>query len=254
MIESKYARKRLEVITVYKIAICDDDAEFRGLLEKQVKKAFLDRETEVIIRSYDDIASLNRSVESGGGYDLLFLDILFDDGNGMEYAKKLRKSGIDSDIIFITIAGDYAIESYDVDPLYYILKPLKSDRLEVAMNRFFENRMPVNVSFDTSNGIIRVKIDEILYFEIYGHKIVIHKSDGTESAFHGSLKDIESQLPRTFFVRPHRSYIVNMNYITEIMRFDIKISNGEYIPISKAQYNRIQLKFLNFLDGKDLYI
>lgn len=101
--------------------------------------------------------------------------------------------------------------------------------------------------------MIKIPLNEIIYFEIYGHRIVIHKNDGSETVIHGSLKDLETQLPQAAFVRPHRSYIVNMSYITEITRFDIYIADGGIIPISKARFNKVQLRFLGFLEKKDMF-
>ncbi len=236
-----------------KIAICDDDAEFCSNTAKCVRSFFSDVETDCIIRSFNDVSALDDSIKSGTEYDLLLLDIFFDDENGMSYAKEFRRNNQNTDIIFITTAKEYAIESFDVDPIYYILKPLGSDKLEEALNRYMKKHMMDNVCFTSSNGLIKVKLNEILYFEIYGHRIAIHKSNGTEVVLHGTLSEIENQLPRAPFVRPHRSYLVNMNYITEILRFDILLSNGEVIPISKSQFNRVQLRFLEFLDKKDIF-
>lgn len=94
-----------------KIAVCDDDAEFCDTLVKHVRDFFTDHETECLVRSFNDVASLKQSIESGTDYNLLILDILFDDGNGMSCAKELRKNGRTSDIIFMTTSKEYAIES-----------------------------------------------------------------------------------------------------------------------------------------------
>ncbi len=236
-----------------KIAICDDDAEFCSNASEFVRGFFSDVETDCIIRSFNDVSALDSSIKSGTEYDLLLLDIFFDNENGMSYAKEFRRNNQNTDIIFITTAKEYAIESFDVDPIYYILKPLDSDKLEEALNRYMKKHMMDNVCFTSSNGVIKVKLNEILYFEIYGHRIALHKINGTEVVLHGTLSEIENQLPRALFVRPHRSYLVNMNYITEIMRFDMLLSNGEVIPISKPQFNRVQLRFLEFLDKKDIF-
>ncbi len=239
---------------MYKIAICDDDKNFCSTLEENILAFFAGNELECSLNSFYDLPSLNASIETGTEYDLIFLDILFDKDDGMSCAKRLRKQKRDFDIIFITTSKEYAVESFDVNPLYYILKPLDLSKLTFALNRFIDKTLPGSICVAASSGIIKLKLTEILYFEIYGHRIIVHKTDGTKSEFHGSLKDVEFKLPQTMFVRSHRSYIVNLNYVTKIARFDITVANGETIPISKVQYNNIQIKFLNFLDKKDLFI
>ncbi len=236
-----------------KIAICDDDAEFCDAAAKSVRGFFADMETDCLIQSFDCVSALDNSIKSGTEYDLLLLDILLDDGNGMNYAKELRKHNRNIDIIFITTAKEYAIESFDVDPLYYILKPLDSEKLVAGLGRYMKKHIKDNVCFTSSNGLIKLNLNDILYFEIYRHRIIIHKINGADVVLRGTLSEIETQLPRAPFVRPHRSYLVNMNYITEITRFDILISNGEIVPISKSRFNRVQLRFLGFLDKKDIF-
>ena len=239
---------------MYKIAVCDDDTDFCNILKDCVNDFFSTKEPECIVRTFCDVESLGRSIDSGFEYDLIFLDIIFDNANGLAYAKKLRERSGKPDIIFISTSKEYAIESYDVDPLYYILKPLDREKINAALERFLDKHMPHNLFFDTANGMIKIKISDIIYFEIYGHRVIINKADGSKTDFHGSLKDVETQLPQLLFVRPHRSYIVNMGFISEITRFDIKLTNGALIPISKAQFGTLQHKFLNYLDKKDLFI
>lgn len=242
------------MVGIFKLAICDDDVEFRRTLEKYVCDFFSDKESEYFVRTFDNPSLLAESIEGGFKYDLIFLDILFGDENGMFYAKELRGLDKKTEIIFITTTKEYAIESYDVDPLYYIMKPLDGEKLDAALERFIDKHMPRSFCFGAGNGMIKLHLDEILFFEVYGHRLTIHKTDGTKVCFHGSLKDIQSKLPNSDFIRPHRSYIVNMNFISEIARFDIKMSNGALVPISKALFGDIQHKFLNFLDEKDLFI
>ena len=236
---------------VYKLAICDDETELCASLEKFIHSFFDGREIDYSVKSFFDVRSLDASIKNGAEYDLVFLDIFFKDGNGISYAKNLRAQKSATEIIFITTSREYAIESYDVNPIYYILKPAAPDKLNAAMTRFLEKKAPNYICFNTVNGITKISLSAVLYF---GHHVIVHKSDGTEYSIRGTLKDIETQLPAAMFIRPHRSYLVNVEFISEIIRYMIKLTNGENIPVSKAAYNKIQYEFVEYLDRKDLYI
>ena len=239
---------------MYKLAICDDDTYFRNSLEKFLREFFSDKDAEYSIASFSEPSSFNASLNAGADYDLVFLDIMFENDNGINYAKYLRANHRELDIIFITTSKEYAIESFDVNPLYYILKPMEPQKLTAALERFLEKSAPIYICFNSLGSTIKIELSDILYFEIYGHRVIIHKTDGTLSDIRGTLKDIESQLPPATFIRPHRSYLVNFRFITEIAHYRLKIKNGETLPISKAMYNKIQFDFVDYLDKNDLFI
>ena len=238
--------------TVYKLAICDDDIDFAASLKSFLYGFFRDRETDCSVDVFDNVLTLDSAVDSGAEYDLVILDILFENGNGMDYAKRLRARKCKFDIIFISSCREYAIESYDADSLYYILKPANPEKLTAALNRFLQKHAPVYINLNTTRGLIKVDLSDILYFEIYGHRLSLCKRDGTNEELRSTLKEMEEKLPTEMFIRPHRSYLVNVNCITEIAHYNIKITNGEIIPISRAQYNKVQLEFLDYLDKTDI--
>ncbi len=238
---------------MYKLAVCDDDPNFCDSLESLLRIFFTDRALEYSVASFTDIKAFDASVRSGAKYDLVFLDIMFDSDNGINRAKKLRSLNYSFDIIFITVCKEYAVESFDVNPLYYILKPIEPEKLTAALSRFLEKKAPQYICFNSLRGIVKMNISDILYFEIYGHRVIIHKNEGSHSDFRGSLKDIESQIPQGLFIRPHRSYLVNVQCISEIMHYRLKLTNGEIIPISKALYNKTQLEFVDYLAHNGLF-
>lgn len=88
--------------------------------------------------------------------------------------------------------------------------------------------------------------------EIFGHEIIIHKTDGVKESCTGTLKELEVLLPAQTFVRPHRSYLVNLDHISEIARYQIRLSSGDTIPISKKLYKQIQNSFIDYADKKCL--
>lgn len=203
------------------------------------------------LSTFSNADCLRQSINQGERYALLFLDILLGDGNGLQFAKHLRKEKRSMDIIFISSSKDYAIESYDVSPLYYLLKPIQSEALESALDQFLNKTITQSICFTTSKrGLLHIYLADVKYFEIYGHEIIIHTKNGAAERCSGTLKNMEELLPSMSFIRPHRSYLVNLDQIREIFRYRIRLSSGELIPISKSLYNKVQNQFIEYASMK----
>ena len=208
---------------MYEIAVCDDDAVFSSEFKKELTKALDARKISCHLTFFEDTSSLMQAFRNGQRYSLIFLDI-------------------------------YAVESYDAAPLHYLLKPVSREKLETALERFLIKNTPRLLHFTTSKGHLSVPIADILFFEIYGHEIIIHKTDKTTEYFTGTLKELEHLLPPLSFVRPHRSYLVSLSHISEITRYRIRLSSGDLIPISKNLYQHTQDCFIDYADKRSLFV
>lgn len=235
---------------MYRIALCDDDSAFSAEFEVTVKKALEERDIPYELNLFSDAASLLAAMRQEGAFDLIFLDILLETANGIAFAKLLRKQDWNTDIIFVTSSRDYAIAGYDANPLNYLVKPVDPKKLSETLEAFIKKNRSQYICIQTPNRILHLRTLEILYFEIYSHQIIIHMTDGTKTSFMGTLKNIEEQLPPVTFLRPHRSYLVNMNHIVEITRYRLRLSSGEILPISKALYQKAQYGFIHYASQK----
>lgn len=232
---------------MYNIAICDDDSAFTALFSAQLTRTLEARGTDFRLTAFSDPDGLLRSIAEGHRYELLFLDILFaEKERGLRLAAALRQAGEGCDIIFMSTCSDFAVASFDVSPLYYLLKPVEDEKLRAALDRFLERNAPRLVHLNTSHGMIQVRLAEVVFFEIYSHEIIIHKADGTKETCMGTLKELELLLPSRSFVRPHRSYLVNLDRIHKIARYEIYLSSGETVPISKGLYQQVQRAFIDY--------
>jgi DNA-binding LytR/AlgR family response regulator len=177
--------------------------------------------------------------------DLLFLDIQMPGLSGMQLAKTLDKDG--PRVIFTTAFEQYAIESYKVDAIDYLLKPFGFDDFlnaaQKAKKKIIEHKNAQKaVITDSGNpGHIIVKSDyklrqiamnDILYIEgLKDYVKIYRKSDTKPIVTLLSMKNIEAALPAEQFMRVHRSFIVNLNEIQTIERGTI-IFGDLYIPVS----------------------
>ena len=236
---------------MYRIVLCDDDQIFAKTFKEQLKIVFSKYMLDYSFAYFSSIAELETSVPTEE-IDLLFLDILLGEDNGMNYARKLRKEKHLVNIIFITSSLDYAVDSYDVFPLYYLTKPLDPTRLETALLRALSSH-DCTIMFPGSHKTLVLETSSILYMEIYNHTVRIHKIDGSIETASGNLNDIEKKMPPLVFSRIHRSYLINIKYVRTIRPYYVLLSDHTKLPVARNRYASIQTNLLNQLNEKNLF-
>lgn len=150
---------------MYKIAICDDNTQFGTSLEKALTSRLQERNVGFELTVFQDPSELLAAFENDGTFHLIFLDILYEKhhANGIEIARKIRSLHTNTDIVFLSYSSDYALESYEVSPLHYIIKSPDMEKIEEALNRFFNKHSEQNFYIKTREGILS------LPHSLYGH-------------------------------------------------------------------------------------
>jgi DNA-binding LytR/AlgR family response regulator len=172
--------------------------------------------------------------------DLIFLDIQMPKMSGIDFLQKLKNPPI---IIICSAYGEYALQSYDLDVLDYLLKPVTFDRFTKAAikaKEYFElkqkGKSGLYLSDDhfyvkCNNKIEKINLPDLVYLEAMGNYVTIHTKD-RKFIVYLTLKGIEDYLPVEKFVRIHKSYLVPIGKIEYIDADEVKI--GETIlPISR---------------------
>jgi two-component system, LytTR family, response regulator len=177
--------------------------------------------------------------------DLIFLDIEMPDVSGINFAKAINKHRFA--IIFITAHSEYAVDSYEVEAVDYLLKPFDFTRFLVAVRKaeqVLQMQSSPNADYlfvNTGTDVRKLWLNEILYIESDGNYVTYHT--GTEEVIvRSSIKDTLRNLPR-IFVQIHRSYIVPLDKIVKIQNNhafvgSIKITIG-------ANFRRALMKRVN---------
>lgn len=182
--------------------------------------------------------------------DLLFLDIKMPQITGIDFLKALRNPPA---VIFTTAYREYALESYELDIVDYLLKPITFDRFFKATDRYLrisgpvKNKiiMPLQENFiyiKNGSKFNKVNIDSILYVESVKDYIIVHQKEGIKLNAKYKISDIEMELQDKSFLRIHRSFIINLKNITAFTAYDVEIGNLE-IPIG-ASYKEYVFKML----------
>lgn len=235
----------------YRIAVCDDDTAFAADFAARLGQVLDAKSVDGEITVFAAPDELRRAVADGQKFALLFLDVLFGETQqGLDLAAALRSAGCDADIVFMSVTPGYAAASFDAAPLHYLVKPVADEKLDAAIDRFLDKNTPYLLRFDTNRRYLQVHLDDVTYFEIFAREIVIHKVDGSKETCMGTLKELADRLPANTFVRPHRSYLVNLDHISEIVRYQIRVSSGQTIPVSQKLYAQVQRAVIDHADRR----
>lgn len=227
-----------------RVGLCDDLAEDRQLLLDLLNQRFRTRKEEYILTAYSSAESLLSAVEEDGAvFDLLFLDIYMEGISGIEAARRLRERDGTVSLIFITTSPDFALESYEVFAMGYLLKPPDGGNLDRILDRFFSERVPRAKNsllvLDPKKGT-RVPYRDIMWIESCGHVINVYRAGGPPLRFYTKLSELETELSsRENFLRCHQSCIVNLDYVQEVDS-DFVLTDGTIVPIRAKERRRMK--------------
>ena len=200
-----------------KIAFCDDDMEVLHQMNELLDRYRVERNEDITYAAFQSPFELLTEIEKGIRPDILFLDVVMPGQNGMDVAKEIRQYDTNMKIIFLTSSPEFAVESYSVGAYFYQLKPIWE-------GSFFR-----------------------LMDAVLGRKLLIHLENGAVLESAGSLDDLAGQLMQySNFFRPHRSFLVNMEYIQNISSRSIKMVNDAEIPIPHGKCSEIKNTYMEY--------
>jgi len=241
-----------------KTAIIIDDEE----LARELIKSYLKNFPNINIISecengYEGLKAINELKP-----DIVFLDIQMPKINGFEMLELLDSF---PEIIFITAYNQYAIKAFEMNAVDYLLKPFSNERfnqaVDKALNRIEKNSSKSFVkqlvthvdqnSKQINRIVVKVKknikvipVEKIIYIEAQDDYVMIYTEDG-KYLKPKTMKLFETVLDTSIFVRIHRSYIVNINFISQLELYAkesylVILNNGNKIKASKAGYQKLK--------------
>ena len=218
-----------------RIIACDDDRNMLQLIQQWTDEILKEQPHQFI--SYERGIDLLKEMEKYEGDEpqLVFMDINLKNDNGIGIAKELNKEYRNIAVIFISGYTEYFEDSFEADPIYFLIKPVKKDALEKAVDKALKRLSETKKKYLLVKGkeIRRIFYDDIYYAESEARKIKLY-CENEIIEYYEKMDRLEQQLD-TDFVRCHKSFLVNMKYIRCIDGKEITLLNGEKIPVSKKK-------------------
>ena len=235
---------------MFRIAICDDERQFR----KRIHDILIEYMNENdILYEIDEFESGKDFISLGinlAKYDIVFLDVNMDELDGMETAQKIRKVSNDVFIVFVTAFITCAPQGYSVGAIRYILKNNVNfpelifecmDAISLNMNYVAQKK-----KFNFNEGTKIVALERLLYIESRLHKLEFYIMEDKlkKYSIYGKLDELEKELQGNDFIRIHQSYLVNLQYIQDMKRYNAVLTDGGCLAVSKARYNESMEKWI----------
>lgn len=237
-------------MTQLQTLIVDDEKPAVELLAAYVAKV-----PELALAGTAHSAMAARTVLQEKHIDLLFLDIQMPDLTGLELLKMLRNPPT---TILTTAYSEFAIEGYELDVADYLLKPIEFERFYRAVAKVFQKQLPQTTASSslasddyffvkTDHQIVKVNFRDILFIESLREYVRIH-TPSERIVARLALQRLEELLPPERFIRIHRTYIVNIDFVQKIEGNLLHVGK-ERLPVSKGKRE----EFLKFIEGKGVW-
>lgn len=242
-----YGKGRIFMIEV---AFCDDEVSSLNEIRVLIDRYCADRNQEIVCTAFQSPLELLTEIEKGMRPNILFLDVIMPGENGINVAKEIRQYDKIVKIIFLSSSDEYAVESYTVGAYFYQIKPICEDKFFRLMDSVIsecENAQQSSLILRCKSGITRICLEKLEYCEVIGRTLVFHMENGKVLESSGSLDELCAKLVQhNNFMRPHRSFLVNMEYIQNISYKAIIMDDSAEIPIPHGKCSEIKNKYLEY--------
>ncbi len=218
-----------------KIAVCDDEQIILDTIVRRVEaefRAYHQMIEIVVFHSGEDFLDTFLKEKNRNAFDIVFLDIELRTANGIKIAEVIRKNGYTNFIVFVTSFVDYAVWGYKAGAFRYILK----SGMEYLLAECIREMVELLRLRTLKSDVLDVLLHDILYVESDNHKLIVHLTNGEKQRRYMTLNELEETLDFSDFCRIHQSYLVNMNYVELIKRYEVKMEKGITLPVSKSKY------------------
>lgn len=222
------------------------------IARKGMKRLISQRNELELVGSFESAEEGMRAIEEKD-VELAFLDIRMSGMSGMEMARRLPPKVM---VVFTTAFSEYAVESYDIEAIDYLVKPIDPDRFNRAVDKALaiERRRSAEIQLQAivnagkdfitikaDRRYVRIKYDDIRFIEGSRDVVIFHLAEENITT-RTTLKTIDDHLPPTKFIRVNKSFIANKDKITSFNSTDVFI--GQYEISIGPKYHEEVMKYL----------
>ena len=232
-------------------AICDDNidelANMAQLINLYRESKNFSCEYAIFPNGFELVSAL----EKGKRFDIYCLDIVMPGFTGIDVAKAILKLDKAAPIIFFTSSPEFALESYSVKAINYVLKPISKDKLFFTLDevreqiKAEENNDAIIVK--STEGIQKILISNLVFAEVIGRNVLYHLLSGKVIECTDSFASVcDNLIKYRYFIKTHRSYIVNMQYVDTVENHKVTLQTLSSVPIAQGKAREIKQQYLKY--------
>ena len=235
-----------------KIAICDDEKEFRDAAERMLKLYMEEKAVPYQVDIFNVPSELVDMTEKGTIYDIYLLDIYMPGVTGMSIATELRSRNVKSPVIFLTSSTDHALEAFGVDATHYLLKPYTKDNFYVGMDKAMQSitsHKDDSIVLKVDNEYRSISISKILYCEAEDKYQRLYLANGERLLVRITGTELYKQLSEfDCFYRCGRAHIVNLNHISKVSQNGAVFKDGVQLSLPRTVLAGLRKAFFDYFD------
>ena len=228
------------------IIIVDDDQAITEKLKQIISEWPEYYQHMISIRVENNLRNID--VATVVPYDLVILDVLIGEDNGIEFAKALREAGCVATIAFISDHSRFALDGYSAHAISYIMKPLDKQKIFSLLDETTKRIGDYNsktILFGSDRNIKFISTRSIIYISSFGRHVEV-KLPGKTEDFVTAISKVEAQLHGTSLIRCHKSYIINTDYVRGLSAGNLELEGvSEKIPIGRKYMEAVKRKLLS---------
>lgn len=233
------------------LAVCDDNIDELSNMVQLITQYRLAKNLNFEYAAFPNGFELISALEKGKRFDIYCLDIIMPGFTGIDVAKEIRTFDKAAPILFFTSSPEYALESYSVKAINYVLKPISKEKLFFTFDELLEQIKSEKdedaLIVKSNEGIQKILISNLTFVEVIGRNVLYHLHSGKVIECTEAFSSVcDKLLKYGCFVRTHRSYIVNMQYVDTIENHQIILQTLSSAPVAQGKVKEIRQQYLNY--------
>ena len=236
------------------LILCDDDNVFLDKLETRIRGMCQKHGIAVGMERYDSSKKMLEGLKDLDTVPVFLIDIDMPEVNGFEVASFLKKWNRECCIGFVSNKDELVFQAFAYHPFFFIRKTHLDEELEpqlLELQKKMEAKVP-KIELQTGRQTVEAALDTIWSVESEKNYLLFYREkDERGDAVRARMKiaEAEKELEPHGFVRTHKGYLVNMNYVYRLRENEILLLNGKHVPVSRSYLNQIRMKIMGAVMG-----
>lgn len=234
-----------------RIAFCEDNLDELSNLVQLINLYRVSKNLDCEYAAFSNGFDLVSVLEKGKRFDLYCLDIIMPGFTGIDVAREIRVFDKTAPVLFFTSSSEFALESYAVKASNYVLKPISKEKFFVTFDEILDQIKMENdedaVIVKSSEGIQKILIANLIFVEVIGRNVLYHLRSGKVIECTESFASVcDKLLKYGCFTKPHRSYLVNMQYVDKIENHQITLQTLTSVPVAQGKARELKAEYLAY--------
>lgn len=231
------------------LILCDDDKVFLNKLEIRIRGLCQKYKIAVEMECYVSAKEMLEGIKNLDEISVFFIDIDMPEVNGFEAASYLKKWNRECCIVFVSNKDDLVFQSLVYHPFFFIRKAHLDEELEpqlLELQKKTGKKVP-QIELQTGRQSVKLALRDIWFVESEKNYLLFYREKDTrDEAIRVRMKmsEAEKKLEAHKFVRTHKGYLVNMNYVYRLREKELLLLNGKSIPVSRNYLNQVRMKIM----------